>query len=76
MPQLSLYIDKDTLNKIEKAAKNEKKSISKWVCNRLRQSLINTWPDDFFQLFGSIKDDSFKRPEQLSYNNDLPREKV
>lgn len=59
MPQLSLYIDDETLLKIETAAKINKTSISKWVSERLRESLANTWPDNYCSLFGSVEDDSF-----------------
>jgi hypothetical protein len=76
MPQLSIYIDKATLNKLEQAAKNENKSISKWAVNRLKQSLDDRWPDNFFDLFGSIKDDSFRRQDQMSFENDVKRDKI
>ncbi len=76
MPQLSIYVDKITLNKLEKAAKIENKSVSKWAVNRLKQSLNDSWPDNFFDLFGSIKDNSFKRQDQLSFEDDIKRETI
>ncbi len=39
MPQLSLYIDKETLSKIEIAAKIEKLSLSKWVVSKLKDTI-------------------------------------
>lgn len=74
MAQLSLYIDQDTLKKVEKAAKMEKTSISKWVCQKLRLALSNEWPDNYFELFGSIKDHSFNLEKKLSFNDDTKRE--
>lgn len=65
MPQLSLYIDQDTLKKVEKAAKVDKMSISKWVCNKLQSSLHDSWPEGYFDLFGSINDDSFNETKQM-----------
>ena len=76
MPQLSIYVDKVTLSKLEQAAKNEHKSVSKWAVNRLKQSLNDSWTDNFFDLFGSIKDDTFKRQDQLSFKDDIKREKI
>ena len=37
MPQISLYIDKDTLARIEKAAAKERISISKWVGKNIKK---------------------------------------
>ncbi|XDD46093.1 toxin-antitoxin system, antitoxin component [Leptospira sp. WS39.C2] len=74
MPQLSLYLDQDTLKKIELAAKKEKVSISQWVKGKLQSSFEKKWPDNFFQLYGSIEDDSFNKPDSLSLKNDNKRE--
>lgn len=74
MPQLSLYIDKEVLQKITKAAKNEKVSVSKWVSAKLRIILNNSWPEGYFDLFGSIHDDTFTNPENISFKNDSRRE--
>lgn len=76
MPQLSLYIDDETLSKIETAAKINKTSISKWVSERLRESLANTWPDNYRSLFGSVDDDSFIVDKHKSFTDDLEREKL
>ncbi len=59
MPQLSIYLDAETIKKIEKAAEIEDMSISTWVNARLSEHLENNWPDNYANLYGSIKDDSF-----------------
>jgi hypothetical protein len=74
MPQLSLYLDQETLKKIELAAKKEKVSISHWVKSKLQSSFDKKWPDNFFQLYGSIKDESLNKPDSLSLKNDSKRE--
>ena len=74
MPQISLYIDKPTLKKVETLAKKEKKSISKWVRLRIKKSMEKTWPENYFSLFGSVKDKKFDRPKDLKTKNDAPRE--
>ena len=76
MPQLSLYIDELTLKKIELAAKIEHLSISKFVVKKINESLHDSWPDGYDQLFGAISDDSFVSPDSLQYSDDLPRESL
>ena len=73
MPQISLYIDKDTLEKVEKAAKVEHLSISKWVGLRIQNAINTEYPKNYFNLFGSIEDDSFQI-ESLSFEDDQKRE--
>ncbi|MCD6116213.1 hypothetical protein J7K93_04290, partial [bacterium] len=73
MAQLSLYIDENTLKKIELAAKIENISISKFVTKRINETLKDSWPDKYDSLFGSIHDETFNAAEQLSSKNDIPR---
>ncbi len=73
MPQVSLYIDKETLGKIEKLARKSKTSISKWVGNNLKKIIEDDYPEDFFTLFGSIQDETFTRPNELSFEKDTKR---
>ena len=76
MPQISLYIDESTLKKVETMAKNERKSISKWVRLRIKKSIEKTWPENYFTLFGRVKDKKFERPKGLKLKNDVTREKL
>ena len=73
MPQVSLYIDKETLSKIEELAHKNKTSLSKWVGNRLKQLIKEDYPEDFFSTFGSISDDSFVEPPDLRVDSDSAR---
>ncbi|MCU0849216.1 MAG: toxin-antitoxin system, antitoxin component [Spirochaetes bacterium] len=75
MPQISLYIDKDTLSKIEKAASKEKISISKWVGKHIKKIIKDDYPQGYFELFGSIADESFKI-KALSFKHDSERESL
>lgn len=75
MPQISLYIDKDTLNKIEKAANKEKISISKWVGKNIKKVIKADYPRGYFDLFGSIADESFEI-NSLSFKHDSKRESL
>jgi len=73
MPQVSLYIDKETLSKIEELARKNKTSLSKWVGNRLKRLIKEDYPEDFFSTFGSINDDSFVEPSELRFGSDSMR---
>lgn len=74
MPQISLYVDEETLEKVENAAAREDKSISKWVVEQLKAKLDPVYPKNFEQLFGSVNDSSFTRPEEIPYQNDVERD--
>ena len=76
MPQISLYIDAATLKKIERAAQKKRLSISKWVAEQLRARLDAVYPAHFEDLFGSIQDESFTRPQQAALAEDAPREEL
>jgi len=73
MGQITIYMDEETIKKIERAATKEHDSISKWIKKRLVKFLKNEWPEGYFDLFGSIKDDAFKRPSQPDWGRDRKR---
>ena len=74
MPQISLYIDEATLRKVESAASRQHVSISKWVAEQIRSKVEPVYPKGYEDLFGSLKEDSFVRPEELHRTLDSPRE--
>ena len=74
MPQLSLYIDEKTLNKISLAAKIENLSISKFVVKKLNESMHDSWPEKYGDLHGSVSDESFKTTDSLRFEIDTSRE--
>lgn len=76
MPQLNVYMDSETLAKVENAAKEEGCSISKWVRKSVQNSLSKGWPQGYFNVFGSLKGMGLKRPEQGSFAHDAPRKKL
>lgn len=39
MAQLSIFIDDKTLRKVERAAKEDNKSISRWVCDKIANNI-------------------------------------
>lgn len=74
MSQLTVYIDEETRKKIEVASKRANLSVSKWVKLKLTHAIENEWPEDYFELFGSLSDDELSRPQELSLDDNLPRE--
>lgn len=76
MPQLSLYVDDDTLRKIEAGAKISETSISKFVSSVIKDYFSKSWPEGYKNLFGSITDDSFNIPDEIDLNLDANREEL
>lgn len=74
MPQVSLYLNEKTYAKVRRAAEAESLSVSKWVSQRLDQSMAKNWPDGFDDLFGSITDDTFEAPTRDGFSADAQRE--
>ena len=74
MPQISLYIDEDTLKKVVNAARRRNISISKWVAEQIRAKVEPVYPEGFEALFGSVTDGTFRRPRQPDYVRDISRE--
>lgn len=74
MSQVSLYVDDSTLQSMRIAAKKENLSLSKWVLALIKKNISPEYPDEFVNLFGSISDETFKRPEQPLLSDDAQRE--
>lgn len=73
MPQISLYIDQQTLQKVEQSAKQQNISISKWVAEQIKANLDVVYPNSFANLFGSINDPTFQKPLELEQKLDTKR---
>jgi hypothetical protein len=73
MPQISLYIDEKTLQKVESAAKRQHLSISKWVAEQIRAKVDPIYPVNYENLYGSIDDDTFAAPSELNFDQDADR---
>lgn len=76
MAQLTVYIDEETRKKIEMAAKNANSSVSQWVKARLTEALQQNWPENYFELFGSLGKSDLERPPELGFENDAPRQSL
>jgi hypothetical protein len=74
MPQVSLYIDSDTLKRVEKRAQQNEISVSKWVGMCIKKSIHDEYPESFFNLCGALKDIPFEIPPQGKFEDDGLRE--
>ena len=74
MGQITIYLDEKNLQKVKRAAKRDKTSVSQWAKKRLTNAIEKTWPDDYFELFGSLADVDLTRADQPVWKNNLQRE--
>ena len=71
MAQITLYINEGILKQISTEAKRAHLSLSKWVQGKLVGTLNKSWPAGYFDLFGAVDAEDFKRPEQSQLRNDV-----
>ena len=57
MAQIAIYIDDQLAKRLDQAVKTSGQSKSKWVAQAIKRSLTDRWPEGFFELAGSWKDD-------------------
>ena len=63
MTQLAVYIGDKLSERLDKAVKASGKSKSKWIADAIKTALKDQWPEDFFDLAGSWKDD--RTPDEI-----------
>jgi hypothetical protein len=74
MPQLSVYLDDDTIAQVKERAKASNISVSKFFANALGTYMSSQWPEGFETLFGSISDETFERRPDMPFSFDAERE--
>ena len=58
MPQLSLYLDDQSMEQLRQDASNAHKSLSRFVLDELNErKLSKDWPRNFFSLYGSVSEE-------------------
>lgn len=62
MARLTIYLDETTLRRIERAARAERLSVSRWVRNKITGTMRGAWTEHYFELFGSLRDMALERP--------------
>jgi hypothetical protein len=76
MPQVSLYLDQDALEIARKNARIENVSLSKYVSQVLVKSSESGWPEGYWDLFGSVDDETFVRPPDMTLDEIADRETI
>jgi hypothetical protein len=61
MAQVSLYIEDSVLEKARRLAKTKGFSLSRYITEVVKLHDGSEWPDGYWDLFGSLDDDSFER---------------
>jgi len=59
MPTRSVYLSDDLYEKVRSFAKREGVSLSAYISKVLKEGLDNRWPEGYFDLVGSLKDDEY-----------------
>ena len=74
MPQLSLYLDEASMQQLRERARDEGVSLSKYAGAAIEQRVGSTgWPEGYWELYGSIDDESLAAPADLDFARDRPR---
>ncbi|MCF6311030.1 MAG: hypothetical protein L3J39_01125 [Verrucomicrobiales bacterium] len=74
---MTIYLDPDTEKKVRAAAQQQNKSLSRWAREQLAKAAgVGQWPENYFELFGSVDDPSFCIAEELHPSLDTPRENL
>lgn len=74
MSQMTIYLDEASVRAIKRSAKREHVSVSNWARRRLCEAVRDTWPEDFFQTLGALRDSDLERPPQSALASDTQRE--
>ncbi|MEI6322423.1 MAG: toxin-antitoxin system, antitoxin component [bacterium] len=71
MPQLTIYLDAKAGRLIERAAKLEDLSLSRWAREKLVLAAgAPDWPTGYDSVLGSIRDPSFMIPSEADPSGD------
>ena len=76
MPQLNLYVDETTHDRIRRAAKAAGMSLSRWVATVVTKKTADQWPDDVLALAGTWKDFPSLEEIRAGSGSDASREVI
>ena len=76
MAHLTIYLNDDVERRVRKAAKAAKVSVSRWVADRVSQSVEKSWPPEFLALAGAFPDFPDADDLRKGYGEDVPRESL
>jgi hypothetical protein len=67
MAQLHCYVPDEIAEQFKKKAEHAHTSTSKYLAMLIKNEIGSTWPDNYFELFGSWEGVPLERPEQGEY---------
>ena len=73
MAQLHCYVPDEIAEQFQKKAKHAHLSVSKYLASLIKKEIGSTWPDNYFDLFGSWEGAPLERSEQGEYE---PRQEL
>jgi hypothetical protein len=74
---MTIYLDGEVEQKVRAAARRAGKSLSRWAGEELAKAAgAGKWPEGYFEIFGSIDDESFEAPEEIPASLDSEREQL
>jgi hypothetical protein len=78
MGEIRLYLDNETEEKMEEAAKAAGVSPSRWIADLIREKTTKEWPAWVAELVGSWTENDFPSLEEIRAGlpPDLPRESL
>lgn len=72
MPQVSLYLDEDTMETLRKEAGREQISLSQYTRRLVQNKAEQAWPASFWSTYGALDDPTFVEPPELDAWLDEP----
>jgi len=73
---LTIYLPDEVERRVRKAAKAAKVSVSKWVAERVTETVETSWPPEFLDLAGAFPDFPDASELRQGYGEDVPRERL
>jgi hypothetical protein len=74
MAQITIYLPDEIENKARKAAKAKGTSVSRWIAQRVSDSLNNAWPKGVLDAAGAFPDFPSVEEIRKGYGKDSRRE--
>ena len=76
MAQVTIYLDKDTEEKMKEYTKSKDISQSQWIAGLIREKLLTEWPEEVIALAGAWKDFPSQEELRAETGPDLEREQL
>ncbi len=76
MPQITIYLDKDTEMQARSAARARKVPLSKWISSLIRERSATTWPREILDLAGAWPDFPAVEDLRKHQRSDSARERL